>query len=74
MDRFEGPYWVVGGEYADTSFRRLAPGAKEERIGPFHSYESAYKAWRAASWRHVDQCNWRYRIVEAGEDGERKAA
>ena len=26
-------YWVVGGEYADTSFSQLAPGKREERLG-----------------------------------------
>jgi len=73
-DQYEGPYWVIGGEYADTGFQRIAPGQKEERMGPFHSYADAYAAWQKASWRHVDQCYFRYRIVEAGENGERKAA
>jgi hypothetical protein len=66
MDRYDGPYWVVGGEYADTSFTRLAKGAKAEKLGPFPTYERAYAAWQKASWRHVDQCNWRFRILEAG--------
>jgi hypothetical protein len=72
--QYEGPYWVVGGEYADTEFTRLKPGAKETRLGPFHLYADAYAAWQAASWRHVDQCNFRFRIAEAGETGERAAA
>jgi len=66
MDRYEGPFWVVGGEYADTSFTRIAKGKKAERLGPFPTYEGAYAAWQNASWRHVDQCNFRYRILEAG--------
>ena len=63
----EGPYWVVGGEYADTSFARLAPGAREQRIGPFATYRDAKDAWRAVSWRSVDKCNVRFRIVEDAE-------
>jgi hypothetical protein len=65
--RRNGPFWVVGGEYADTSFARLAPGAKEERMGPFATWRDAYDAWQAASWRLVDRCNVRYRIVEGEE-------
>jgi hypothetical protein len=67
MDRYEGPFWVVGGEYADTSFTRIAKGAKAEKLGPYSTYDAAYTAWQRASWRHVDQCNYRYRILEAGE-------
>ena len=75
MDRYEGPFWVVGGEYADTSFTRFAKGAKEERHGPFPTYAAAYAAWQNASWRHVDQCTFRYRILEAGApDLDKQAA
>ena len=35
-------YWVVGGEYADARFERLAPGTREERQGPFATYDDAY--------------------------------
>jgi hypothetical protein len=62
-----GLYWVVGGEYADTSFARLAPGAREERIGPFVTYRDAMDVWQAVSWRNVDKCNVRFRIVEGAE-------
>jgi len=32
-------YWVIGGEYADTSFERLANGAREERLVRFRIIE-----------------------------------
>jgi len=38
-------YWVVGGEYRDTSFRELCEGPAEAH-GPFADYESALKIWR----------------------------
>jgi hypothetical protein len=28
-------YWVVGGEYETTDFRKIAGGKREERHGPF---------------------------------------
>jgi hypothetical protein len=57
-------YWVVGGEYTDTSFRKLAPGAQEERLGPFKSYREAYQAWQARARATIDDATVRYRVVE----------
>jgi hypothetical protein len=57
-------YWVIGGEYADTSFSKLAPGKAEERLGPFPSYGEAYKAWEARARATIDDAMVRYRIVE----------
>ena len=65
-------YWVVGGEYADTAFKKLAHGGKEERVGPFDSYGAAKAAWQARAWATVDSANTRYRIVK--EAGSRKRA
>ncbi len=42
-------YWVVGGVYADGRFEALAPGATEERHGPFASPEAAHAKWRERS-------------------------
>jgi hypothetical protein len=60
-------YWIVGGEYADTSFRRIAGGGKEERIGPFDSYGAAKTEWQQRAWASVDNAHVRYRIVKEGE-------
>jgi hypothetical protein len=55
-------YWVVGGEYTDTSFRRIVEGAAEKRVGPFTSYDEARKQWAAHSMAAVDNALVRYRI------------
>ncbi|GIL00008.1 MAG: hypothetical protein BroJett029_42160 [Alphaproteobacteria bacterium] len=57
-------YWVVGGEYADTSFTRIAGGGAEDRIGPFRSYDEAKAAWQERAWQTVDSAHHRYRIEE----------
>jgi hypothetical protein len=57
-------YWVVGGEYADTSFTRIAGGGAEERIGPFATYDDAKAAWQERAWQTVDSAHHRYRIEE----------
>lgn len=55
-------YWVVGGEYVDTHFDRIADGAAEQRHGPFTSYADAQAEWARLSWRHIDDAHVRYRI------------
>jgi hypothetical protein len=60
-------YWVIGGEYRDASFAALAPGTREERHGPFDSYDEAKKVWAARAWATVDNALMRFRIVEEAE-------
>jgi hypothetical protein len=60
-------FWVVGGEYADASFERLATGAREERHGPFMSYDEAYATWQIRARATIDDALVRFRIVEGGE-------
>jgi hypothetical protein len=60
-------YWVVGGEYTDTSFRTLAPGKREERRGPFETYNDAFAVWSAQARATVDDATIRYRIVAEDE-------
>ncbi len=55
-------YWVVGGEYTDTGFDRLADGKAEERHGPFSDYRGAQAEWQRLSWKHIDDAHVRYRI------------
>lgn len=56
-------YWVVGGEYRDTSFTAFAPGKAEERLGPFATYDEALKAWAGRAWATVDDAHSRYSIL-----------
>jgi hypothetical protein len=56
-------FFVVGGEYRDTTFREVVrPDAPE---GPFEDYDDALAAWRSKSVRRIDEAYVRYRIVEA---------
>jgi hypothetical protein len=59
-------YWVVGGEYTDTGFVKIAGGAEEKRVGPFHSYAEARRQWAALSMASVDNALVRYRIDRRG--------
>ncbi len=69
-------YWVVGGEYADSAFTRLAPGKELEVYGPFGQSE-ALGFWRALASKTMDDALMRYDIrenYEAGETGTKLGA
>ncbi|HZB92537.1 MAG TPA: DUF4170 domain-containing protein [Stellaceae bacterium] len=57
-------FWVVGGEYADARFERLAAGTREERHGPFASYDEAHVVWQARARATIDDALVRFRIIE----------
>ena len=38
-------FWVVGGEYTDTSFNELVSGS-ERVMGPYSDRDAALVAWR----------------------------
>jgi hypothetical protein len=55
-------YWVIGGEYRDTSFRELTkPPA--EAVGPFTDYDRALTVWRERSLATLPQAHVRYTIT-----------
>lgn len=54
-------YWVVGGEYADTSFTAAAVGKELESYGPFEKWE-ALGFWRGITSKTVDDALVRYDI------------
>ncbi len=56
-------YWVVGGEYADTSFNTITIGQELEVYGPFRNQE-ALGFWRAITSKTVDDALVRYDIRE----------
>ncbi|MCW5773526.1 MAG: DUF4170 domain-containing protein [Rhodospirillaceae bacterium] len=58
MERF----WVVGGEYESTDFRRIAGGAEEDRHGPYSSLAAAREKWASLAMATVDNAHVRYRI------------
>ena len=55
-------FFVIGGEYSDTSFENLIEGTGEVH-GPFDQKEADEK-WRALTGKTVDHCMVRYRVVE----------
>lgn len=54
-------FFVVGGEYADTSFTEPAAGTTLERHGPFEETE-ARNLWRSLTGKTVDNAMVRYDI------------
>ena len=63
-------YYVVGGEYADTTFTQIAPGHVEERFGPFAERE-AHECWRALTGKTVDNAMVRYDLCTAEQLDQR---
>jgi hypothetical protein len=62
----DGKFYVVGGEYADTSFAEIANGMEEQRFGPYTERE-ARDIWRALTGQTVDNALVRYRIRPESE-------
>lgn len=56
-------YWVVGGEYADSTFTSLVRGKQLEVFGPFEKWE-ALGFWRGLTSKSVDDALVRYDIRE----------
>jgi len=54
---------VFGGEVADPRGTAFVDVEKLDVVGIFPSYAEAFKAWRAASQRHVDHANTKYVVV-----------
>lgn len=52
-------FFVVGGEYADTTFTRIADGKTLETHGPFGESE-AHAFWRGITGKTVDNAMVRY--------------
>lgn len=59
-------WYVVGGEYADTSFEIIAAGKQLETYGPFPRQE-ALNTWRALTGKTVDNAMVRYDLCSAEE-------
>lgn len=57
-------YWVIGGEYEDTTFTHIQGGDAEMKIGPFADYDMAKSVWGKLAWQHVDDAHVRFRILQ----------
>jgi hypothetical protein len=56
-------FWVIGGEYADTSFEQLAVDGGATALGPYPSYDAALDAWRSVAVATRPVAHMRYTIV-----------
>ena len=56
-------YWVVVGEYCDSSFTKLVAGKELEVFGPFEKWE-ALGFWRGLASKSIDDALVRYDIRE----------
>lgn len=59
-------FYVVGGEYADTSFTTIVEGKELETYGPYDEKE-AHDFWRHITGQTVDNAMVRY-VVKADEE------
>ena len=60
-------FWVVGGEYTDTTFHDVVHG-DEAWFGPFETYDAARAEWAKHAWQNVDDAHVRYRIERMDPD------
>lgn len=67
-DLEDNKYFVVGGEYADTSFTGIADGKKLEVYGPF-ARQQALDFWRGITSQTIDSCLHRYDISRTDPRG-----
>lgn len=59
-------YYVVGGEYVDTTWKELDLDTYELH-GAFQTYEEAYDVWRTRTWKFVDHCYYKFSIIKPEE-------
>ncbi|MEQ9815695.1 MAG: DUF4170 domain-containing protein [Azospirillaceae bacterium] len=55
-------FWIVGGDYSDTSFRDLKPGS-QTLAGPFADYDRALSQWRQLAEASRHNATARYTIA-----------
>lgn len=55
-------FWVIGGEFRDTSFSEIVNGPIEA-FGPFADYDSALQLWRERAHATKPLAHVRYTIA-----------
>lgn len=56
---------VIGGELEDVRKNRFRDLAALDFVGAYPNYAEAYKAWKSAAQRTVDNAHMRYFIIHA---------
>lgn len=67
MSKNKKPYLVYGGEIANAEKREFKNPNEIEIVGIFADYEEAFKAWRGAAQRTVDNAEMRFFIVQVDQ-------
>jgi hypothetical protein len=62
MTNMAQQFWVVGGEFRDTSFSEIVDG-EVEAFGPFPSYDTALQLWKERSQATRPLAHVRYTIA-----------
>ena len=63
-------FWVIGGEYRDTSFVDLIDGTSRV-FGPFRDYNEARAQWGEQSMARRSEATTRFTIVSNAAAAER---
>ncbi len=58
-------YWVIGGEYANTTFDQVVEGT-ERILGPFGCPKEAHRAWETIAVETRSICLARFTVVREG--------
>ena len=58
----QSQFWVIGGEYTDSGFTRLADGTSQV-FGPFSDYRQAQTVWREHSMNNRHLAMTRFTIA-----------
>ena len=64
-------FWVIGGEYSNSSFDKLSDGAGRA-LGPYENYEQAETVWREETSRSRHEAFTRYTIVSCARNPRRE--
>jgi hypothetical protein len=54
-------YYVAGGQYLDTLFKRMKPGTREQ-YGPFDDFARARDKWYERAMATIDDTYYRFTI------------
>lgn len=63
-------FWVIGGEYADSSFTRMRGDKELEVYGPFDKWDEAVGFWRGLTSKSIDDAMVRYDVRENYQPGD----
>ena len=63
-------YYVIGGEYTDTTFE--TPAKPLEELGPFNTIDEARNVWKDKSMSNIDNALVRYLLVTEDDSARQR--